>query len=141
MKNPTKPLRIAYITALAGISVPVWDRRVPKDLDPEPELYVLVTSQTVADFNRTKCGNTSTDCTVLLQVIYKKMEGYADSVPVDDVIDEILRKININAQLVVTGFRVLDTELASSSVDDAFEFDTQTVIRGLVRFRHLVAEA
>lgn len=140
MRNPNKPLRIAYVTGLAGISVPVWDRRVPKDTT-EPELYVLVTSQTATDINRTKCGNTSTDCTVLLQVIYKVEQGYADSVPVDDVMDEITRIIDRNAQLTVTGFRVMDTELASATVDDAFEFGTQTVIRGLLRFRHVLSQA
>lgn len=140
MKNPIKPLRTAYVTALDGISVPVWDRRIPKDTD-EPELYVLVTSQTATGSNRTKCGNNTKECTTLFDVIYKTMQGYADSAPVDDVCEEILQKIDTNAQITIPGFQVIDTELVLLDVLDAIEFDTQTVIRGLVRFRHLIKEA
>lgn len=140
MKNPIKPLRIGYALKLASISAPAYDRAIPPGV-AEPELYVLVSSQTAQDYNNTKCGNGDTECTVLLQVIHKSLKGYIDTAPVDDLIDEILRLINTNAELPVTGFRVLTTELASVSVDEPIEFDTQSMVRGLVRFRHLVSEA
>lgn len=139
MKNPNKALRIAYITALSGISVPVWDRRIPKDI-AEPETYVLITSQTATDVNRTKCGNNANDCTILLQTIHKNDQGYADSAVVDDIHSEIIPIVNRIGGLAVSGFKMMDTEMELNSVEDAFEFNTQTVIRGLLRFRHVLTE-
>lgn len=141
MNNPNKAIRTAYVQALDNvISVPVWDRRVPKDID-EPETYVLITSQTATDSHRTKCGNNTNDCTILLQTIHKNDQGYADSAIVDDIHSEIIPLINNNGWLQLVGFKIMDTEMELNNVDDAFEFDTQTVIRGLLRFRHQVRES
>lgn len=140
MKNPNKALRTAYILALDGIiSVPILDRRIPKDFS-ELETYVLVTTQTATDVNRTKCGNNANDCTILLQTIHKNDQGYADSSIVDDIHSSIIDLINKNGQLTVIGFKMMDTEMELNTVDDAFEFATQTVIRGLLRFRHVLIE-
>lgn len=134
MRDVKKPLRGAYVTALVGISVPIYDKFVPQS--NTSDTFVVVMNQTDLEVNFTKCGSDHQP-TVVLDIVHRTTEQ-GGSRFCDDVADEILPIITESA-LAIPGFEVKDSRLVGD--DDLSEYtSTLKVYRRILRFQHTVKE-
>lgn len=134
MRDVKKPLRGAYILALAGISVPVYDKFVPST--NISDTYVVITNQTDLEVNFNKCGSEHQP-TVVLDIVHRTTEQ-GGSRYCDDVADEILQIVP-EGTLSIPGFEVKDSRVVGD--DDLSEYtSTLKVYRRILRFQHTVKE-
>lgn len=134
LKNPNKYIRKAYLTALAGIGVPIYDKRLPADIEI-PEKYVLIQGQTKTEALRTKCGKSWQSYTNI-DIYVRSNRGFADSAEVDDLEELITNALAPSTQtdLPVENFTVYNT-FVDESVDLPQEFGNETVLHRVLRFR------
>lgn len=134
LKNPNKYIRKAYITALSGIGVPVYDKRLPPDIEI-PERYVLIQGQTKTETLRTKCGKCWQSYTNV-DIFDRSNRGFADSSQLDDLEELITDALAPSTQtdLAVDNFTVYNT-FVDESVDIPQEFGNETVLHRVLRFR------
>lgn len=137
MINPDKYLRKYYKAQLADLGIPVFNKRVPVDI-AIPLEYVIISTQTKTTTNTTKCGR-EFDCTVLLDVISKQPKGLADFAKVDDYEQTISDKLAKFGVVDYTPIRIMNSEITMSDTDD-METDTETIVRKLIRLRHIVRD-
>jgi len=137
MKNPDKYIRFAYLGALAGIGVPVYDEKIPKSTIPAPATYVLITSQTK---NRDHSGRGCVveDCTITLDIISVQALGFGSTVILNDIEEAITNAI-LTQPLPIEHFQVVSTNRADS-FPASFDTDSQSVYRRILRYRHILEE-
>lgn len=118
-------MRGAYVTALAvATGVPVWSKKVPKDVDPIPLKYILITSQTK---NRTEVDKDGFEwlCTITVDIYNVNEAGYSSIVNLDDIEENVINTIEEEIQIpgfitkstVLFDSRDLETETASQSIE------------------------
>lgn len=134
MRDVKKPLRGAYVTALAAISAPVYDKFVPAS--NVADTFVVVMNQTDLEVNFTKCGSEHQP-TVVLDIVHRTTQEDGSRF-CDDVANEILPIITETGVNLV-GFEVKDTRLVGD--DDLSEYtSTLKVYRRILRFQHTIKE-
>lgn len=136
MKNPNKYIRQAYMAALAGIDVPVYDMKVPKSVIPHPEPYILLSAQTKTQ-NSMGRGCHAEDCTITLDIISVQALGYGSRAVLDDTEEQVHNAIS--AGISVAGFSVISTR-REDSYDASLDTDAQSVYRRILRYRHVLEE-
>lgn len=138
--NPSKYIRLAYITALElATGVKVWHRMVPKNV-VVPASYIILDSQTKNETVNAKPseggeGGTYFEWLCTLDVnIYKINEkGYSSAAVVDDLEQIVINVIRTGVS--IPNFRNKDTRILESIALDA-ETDTKSIDRRIVKFEH-----
>lgn len=134
----SKAIRIGYIQALSGISVPVYDGfALPEDVDPP---YVLVSAQTSVQRNVKRCKNY--DAQIVLDVVTRSIDpiGFTDS---EDIAEEIENIVipdtfeDINIEL--NGFEILDTHRLNDN--HISERNAQFYLyRKIITYNHIISK-
>lgn len=131
MVNPNKYIRTAYLTAFAALTVPAWSKKVPKDVIPIPDNYVLLISQTKNTTERSKDGFEWL-CTIVFDIISRQEAGYASTVIVDNVEEDIIDIVE--SDIAIAGFTVKDINLISS-LDLDSEEDEASIVRRVLTYQ------
>lgn len=129
--NPNKYIRIAYLTAFGALTVPAWSKKVPKDVIPVPDNYVLLISQTKNITERSKEGFEWL-CTIVFDIISRQEAGYASTIPVDEIEQDIIDIVE--SDIVIAGFTVKDINLISS-LDLDSEEDEASIVRRVLTYQ------
>lgn len=141
MVNPNEYIRTGYITAFAGINVPVWAKKVPKDKTPTPLTYILLHSQTknptAEDKDTQDEGDIEGDgpewlCTIVVDIVSIREAGYSKPKILDDLEEQVLNAVR---KLKVPGFIVKSTELVDSTDLDS-DTNSQTIERRILTYQH-----
>jgi len=139
MLNPNKYVRKAYLTLLAGISVPIFNRRIPINLTI-PETYILISSQSTNISRENKCGH-GWEVSVTLDIVSTQDVSFVDVGKVDDIEQEISDRLdlwtNSQTEIEIPPFVVYHTTFQNSQ-DFELETDTQTQLRKVVRYNHIL---
>ena len=133
--DPNTALRTAYLSALAGIGVPGWAKKVPKNAEI-PSNYYLITSQTL---NRTEVGKDCFEwlCSIVVDVIYRGTPGYASPVQTEAIEAEVISAIENG--ITVAGFSVKSTDFVDSvNLDE--ETETQSIERRVITYQHWLCQ-
>lgn len=143
MINPDKYVRKAYLAALGNITlgsvhIPIFDRRVPININPIPLTRIIISSQTKSSSSDTKCGH-GWECSILLDVISEQNVSFVNTSIVDDIEEQISNQIDIwqatGDEILIPPFVCYYTKF-SDSHDIELETDITTIIRKLIRYTH-----
>ena len=131
--NPKKYVRKSIADALAtATGLKVWDKKVPKDFEPKPTQYILISSQVLNQTEESK-----EDFEWLMQtvvdIVNVEEAGYASTVDNDDV--EQLVNTAILDGIQVLYFDVKETKLIDS-LDLNIETPTNSIYRRVITFQH-----
>jgi len=139
MLNPNKYVRKAYLTLLSGISVPIFNRRIPINLTI-PATYILISSQSTNISRENKCGH-GWEVSVTLDIVSTQDVSFVDVGKVDDIEQEISDRLdlwtNSQTEIEIPPFVVYHTTFQNSQ-DFELETDTQTQLRKVVRYNHIL---
>lgn len=136
-KSPDTPLRVAYINAIKAVNptLPVWAKKVPKGVTV-PNLYVLISSQSKNATERSKdCWEWL--CTINIDIFYKNLQGYSDTVKVDNAEAQVI--IAIENGINVQGFSVKSINLLDSN-DLDIETPTESIERRVLTYEHWICQ-
>lgn len=133
---PDKFIRKAFLTLLSGIGTPIFENKVPKSVDPVPLRRIILSTQTDAQHNTSKCGHNWSH-SILLDIISEQPQGYSDKSIVEDIWQTINAVIDVQNDISVDGFTIYNTQMLDSH---DIELDTQTVSinRKLVRYQFIM---
>lgn len=139
LQNPNKYIRKAYITALAGIGTPIWDKRIPADT-PIPATYILIQNQTKTEIQRSKCDK-AWNVTTVIDIYDRSQRGYADSSILDDIEEKITNILSPSVQtdLLVPPFIIYNT-FVESPVDLPQETPNETILHRVLRIRMILGQ-
>lgn len=132
---PDTPVRRAFISALSGISVAIYDMVVPKSADV-PNQYILLTTQTNSQADTSKCGHNWWH-TILLDVVSIQDQGYTDRSVLDNICDQINQIVDTLESIGIPGFAVYNTQVMDTH-DMSLETQTKTINRKLMRYQFLL---
>lgn len=135
--NPNTALRTAYLAALAGIGIPGWAKKIPKDIKPIPDQYYLVTSQTLNPTERKKdCFEWL--CTIVIDVIFVGPAGYVSPVKTEDIEAKVITAVENGINVI--GFDVKSIEFIDSvNLDE--ETESQSIERRAITYQHWLCQA
>ncbi len=140
MLNPDKYIRAKYISLLSAVfngsvQVPVFDMRVPKNVIAPTR--IVITSQTKTQSDTTKCGH-NWDCSITLDIINELPQGYASTVILDDIEEQISNLIDLqDGDIDITPFICYNTHTGIPT-DLSYETPTLSIGRKVLRFNHKV---
>jgi hypothetical protein len=141
--SPSTPMRVAYIQALAGLTVPVFDTVIPKDMTPIPLLYILLHDFTKG-INEDCKDEVGWACTIILDIISVQPSGYADREVVDNVEAQVINLIRLLNQFSIPGFEVEYTRYANSVSLDVIQppaSGVDNIIRTAITYEHLIYQS
>ncbi len=140
LKNPNKYVRKKYIQLLAGIGVPVYDKRVPSDIEI-PQTYILIQSQSKTETNRTKCDKLWRSETSL-DLYTRAIRGSADSAILDDLEETVSALIapDVNTDIQFDNFVTYNT-IVMQPQDAPMDTPQETILHRILRFQHIVGAA
>ena len=135
MLTPNTPLRIAYLNALAGIGVPVYAKKIPKDVKI-PLNFIILNAQLL---KRTEVSKNSWEwlCAINVDITYNGVTGFASPVQTEIVEQAVLTAIE--GGITVPGFFVKSTVLFNSLSMDA-ETPTQSIERRIITYQHWLCQ-
>lgn len=137
MKNPNKYIRASIVSALAtATGLSVFDSGIPIDLQPLPEKYLIVNTQSKSRFAVTK-GNHEWLCSVTLDLNAVQEKGFNSTVEVDNMEEQVLTAM---PGIAVSGFRVNFTRLVDS-VPLPIETATATINRTVLVYEQWLNKA
>jgi hypothetical protein len=132
--NPNKPLRDAFIAALAPIGIPVKAKKIPKNAAAQQ--YILITSQVKKRFAVSKdCYDYL--CQTVFDICYYSLNGYADA-DKNDAVEEQLIQI-IEDGIEVSGFIVKEINFIESIPLD-IETPTYSIQRQVITYQHWLGQ-
>ncbi len=139
LSNPNKYIRQAYITALSGLNIPVWDKGVPADVQT-PATYILIQSQTKTETQRNKCDK-DWQVSTSVDIYDRSQRGFADSSVLDDIEQQITDALSasVMTDLAIPGFYVYNT-FVDESVDAPQETPNETILHRALRFRVILGQ-
>lgn len=140
LKNPNKYIRKKYISLLAGIGVPVYDKNLPSDIDI-PKTYILIQTQTKTETNRTKCDKLwKSDTTI--DIYTRAIRGAANSAILDDLEELITDQIapDVNTDIQFDNFVTYNT-FVQQTVDVNMQTPQETILHRVLRFQHILGAA
>lgn len=127
MRNPSKYIRAGIITTLAPLTVPVWNKRIPKNAST-PTKYILIINQDTQQYERSKsCYEYS--CTFTLDLCNITTLGNDATVQVDDLEEAVRTAMD---SLRVPNFVVKDMSYSSFDLD--MDTGTNTINRRLITY-------
>jgi len=137
LKNPNKYIRKTYLTLLAGIGVPIYDKRLPNDKGI-PKTYVLIQNQTKTEVNRTKCDKMWNIITAI-DIYTRANRGYADSAIVDDIEEQITNILSpgVNTDISFDNFITYNT-IVLQPVDAPMDTPMETILHRVLRIQHII---
>jgi hypothetical protein len=143
MTVPDKYIRKAYFNLLSGliigsIPVPVYDKRVPKSVEPVPPYRVIINSQTNDQANTSKGGH-DWKASIELDVIAEFSLGNADSAIVNDIEQQINDLIDIQGDIDCPPFTIWNTQV-TNPMDIVMDTKTKTIIRKILRYTHVLGD-
>ncbi|NGM63505.1 hypothetical protein G5B30_16470 [Sphingobacterium sp. SGG-5] len=132
MINPNKYIRDAWISAFkTATGLRVWGKLVPKDVNPIPNRYILISSQSKNRFAVAKdCYEWL--CTINVEIINITPQGFVKTVTVDDIEETILNTVEIG--ITVPGFTVKLVRLAGPPVDMDIDTETEMIERRIISY-------
>lgn len=132
MKRPDKYIRKAYVD-LCKQFIPTWEAGIPITVIPIPNIYGLVTNQTLNEYERNKDGHEWL-CSITVDLNSVQPKGNYGSAILDDIEEKITNVIESD-MLVVPGFIVKETTFIQSQplVDTT---STQTITRKIFTYQH-----
>lgn len=133
---PDTAIRQGFITALSGISTPIFDEEVPKSVIPIPAQRVLLSSQITAQHDTSKCGHLWMS-TILLDIISEQDQGYSNRAIPEVILNDINLIIDTLESINIPGFKVYNTQVLNIH-DASLQTSTKTVNRKLVRYQFLL---
>lgn len=124
MKNPNQNIRIAHIKAFEPIGLKVWAKKVPKDVVPVPNQYILITSQSKRTFADDKDGHEWL-CTIVIDIVSVIESGFSSPKTLDFYEEQILGIIEneipiedfINKEVTLVDSTDLDSETQTQSIE------------------------
>jgi len=132
MRNTSKPLRTAYLAALAGISVPIYDKRAPMDA---PDHYVVIADQRSSE--EPVKGKFISNARINLDIVTEFKTGGGMELS-EDIANEILTIIRNGEQLDLSP----DFQVVTCKKEDEFSLveDTpsSTIYRTILTFEHKI---
>lgn len=140
LKNPNKYIRKKYISLLSAIGVPVYDKRLPSDIEIPP-VYMLIQTQTKTETNRTKCDKLwKSDTTI--DIYSRSIRGGADSAILDDYEETITALIapDVNTDIQFDNFKTYNT-FVMQAVDAPMDTPQETILHRVLRFQHILGAA
>lgn len=138
MKNPNKYIRKAFVDALGtATGLGVYDQGIPIDLQPLPNLYVLVKNQSKGRFAVSK-QNDEWLCSFSLDINSVNEKGFNSSVRVDDIEEQLLTAV---PNVAIPGFKLKWTRLVDSLPFDPLETPTQTINRTVLVYEQWLNKA
>lgn len=136
--NPNKYIRIGIISALeAGIAnLNIWYKKVPVDVVPVPNAYILLDSQTknetvVSKSTTEKATNFEWLSTIDINIYSINEKGFSDADMVDDLEQSVLSIIRTGVD--IPNFDTKDVRIIESQ-DLSIDNETASVDRKLVKF-------
>jgi len=139
MKNPSRQLREAYFSRLNGnvivngSAIPVFNTTLP---DTNANFYIILSSQTGRQ-ERDKCRKLR-EHTQLVDIVTKFDPFTGNNDVSDDILNQVSVIINNGVDLDLgADFECLGGD-EESTTDTNFETPNETIIRKLIRFRHLI---
>lgn len=127
--NPNVPIRTALISLLTGLSIPAWNKRIPKNV-ATPLMYALLTSQTKQPTEISKCGY-EWMASVNVDLYRINPYGYVNTVPIDDLEQNV---VNFIEELTIPGWNVKNINLLNIQDLDA-DTTTNTIERRVVSYQ------
>ena len=136
MQNSNKWLREGYLVALTNQGLTAFNKDIPVDINPVPEEYVLVESQSKDTTERSK-EDFEWNCRIILHIISVHQRGYTATTSVDDMEAKCITAVE--AGITVNGFYLKSTYLIQSSDLDMTD-KTTTIERRVLIYEHWLAE-
>lgn len=139
---PDKYIRKAYYNLLSGlvsgsVAVPVYDKLVPKSVDPVPAVRVIINSITKKQADTSRAGH-NWNATIELDIIAEFSNGNVNSVIVDDIEDQISTIIDLaGPDISVDNFTVYNTQVTVAA-DRVMNYPTRSVHSRVVRYNHIL---
>lgn len=141
MKEVQRPLRIAYMAALSGVTIdtvpiPVYDEYAPDDA---PSAYIIITNQTDGEISNKQAFYSDASITVdIVTTFAPTLGGKALSERIADAVLQIIKPAN-RVQLTVPGFQIVTTrkEQARTLNED---LPSIRVFRKILIFTHKIRE-
>lgn len=133
MYNPDKYIRKAYIDAIeSATGLSVFDTSIPKDVQPLPKQYILITAQSK---QRTSISKQLWEwqCQVRVDIVSVNDMGYHSSVSVEDIEEIVIN--TIEAGLTIQNFNNKSTRFLDSTPLPT-ETTTQSIDRKIVDYEH-----
>lgn len=139
--NPNKYIRKAYLDALVNVGFPIWDKRIPKDIDP-PARYGLLDSQTKNETVKAKSLTSLTYfewlCTIDLNLYHVNDKGFTESSIVDDMEEAVINIIRPG--ISIPNFQNKNVDIINS-IDLNTETTTESIDRRVLKLEHWLNRA
>lgn len=141
MKEVQQPLRIAYMSALSGVTIdaipiPVYDEYAPDDA---PTAYMIVTNQTDGQISNKQAFYSDCSITVDINTHFAPNTGGKElSERIAEAVLQIIIPSN-RAQIAVTGFQVVTTRKEQTRTLNE-NLPTIWVFRKILIFTHKITE-
>lgn len=136
MRNPDKFVRKGYAEALIAQGIPTYNKDIPVDVNPLPDLYVLIESQSKSTTERSK-EDFEWNCRVTLHIIKLNTRGYTSTTTLDDA--EGICITAIENGILIDNFHRKSTYLIES-IDLDMTDKTSTIERRVLIYEHWLAE-
>lgn len=147
MVNPDKYIRAKYIALLSTVTtpngsgvlpVPVYDMMVPLSVMPIPAIRIVITTQTKAQANTTKCGHDWT-CSISMDIINEEQLGFANTAILDNIEEQISDLIDLNdGDIDLSPFMCYNTQ-THTPTDLSYKTQTKSIGRKVLRYEHQVS--
>ena len=129
-------LRIAYQTALAGISgVPVFYNNLPPNVSPDT--YIIFRSITNTDASTMNSVDVNTQITVEIQTFE---DGINSGLTSDMITREVFNRVypNQGAVLVIDGAQMVSTRLLNDITNQAINVGNRAYVSRFLTFGHKI---
>lgn len=146
LQNPNEPLRQAYVNLLReATNLPVYAKMLPKDINPHPAQYIIVSSQTKNITERSKnlkgaiavVDKFEWDCTIVVDINSVSLAGNSKPEK-NDRIEQIVTDA-IHSGINVNGFDVKSYDIVQST-DLDIQTPTQFIERKIITFNHWLCQ-
>ncbi len=144
MKNVSKQLRKAYVTALAGltydlVAVPVADGFSNAEAIRTNHIIIGEITKSLSDKNQSGFIN---DVFVSIDIVTRQLNGFTHDIA-DDIEDQILQivcpTVITNGLGAIAGFQVVEVEFESSRPLEE-EGENGNIIRNIVRLKNKIVQ-
>lgn len=135
-KNPDKYVRKAYLAALTDQGLTAFNKTIPVDLNPVPEVYVLIESQSKQPTEQSK-DDFEWNSKVILHIVNVNPRGYTATSLVDDAEEKCINAVQNG--ILVDSFYVKSADMIESQNLDMTD-KTNTIERRVLIYEHWLAE-
>lgn len=139
MRDIQLPLRTAYMTALAavtvdGVSTPVYDEQAPENA---PDHYMIITNQT--DKEVSVKGAFKNDAYITVDIVTNFKPGKGGKELSERIADAVLQIIRSGNVAIEAGFQIVKTK-KDSSESLVEHLKTRSIFRRILIFKHKIVQ-